>query len=165
MEHVMARDKKDDVISWLRDAHAMEAATVRNLEQLIGRAEEYPSLKAQLQKHLQISRRQVTDVEGQLKTLGSDTSTLKDLAMRFTGWIEPFLGALAPDELPKQCIAAHGWENFEIASYRSLQGAAEELGMQDLKALCERAIREEQEMSQYLFENLPEITRQYLRRR
>jgi ferritin-like metal-binding protein YciE len=163
MELVMARNKKDDVISWLRDAHAMEAATVRNLEQLIGRAEDYPSLKAQLQKHLQVSRRQVTDVEAQLKTLGADTSMLKDLAMRFTGWIEPFLGALAPDEMPKHCLAAHGWENFEIASYRSLLGAAEELGMQDLKGLCERAIREEQEMATYLFDNLPDITRQYLR--
>jgi ferritin-like metal-binding protein YciE len=155
--------KKGDVISWLRDAHAMEAATVRNLEKLISRADAYPSLRAQLQKHLDVSRRQETDLEAQLKALGADTSMLKDLAMRFTGWIEPFLGALAPDEMPKHCLAAHGWENFEIASYRSLQGAAEELGMEDLKALCERAIREEQEMAKYLFDTLPDITRQYLR--
>ena len=161
----MAKSRKDDVISWLRDAHAMEAATVRNLEKLIDRAQEYPSLKVQLQRHLEISRRQETDIEAQLKTLGADTSILKDLAMRFTGWIEPFLGALAPDEMPKHCLAAHGWENFEIASYRSLEGAAEELGLQDLKAMCERAVREEQEMAKYLFDNLPDITRQYLRRK
>src|SRR5687768_9023637 len=130
----MAGTGRDNLIAWLRDAHAMEAATVRNLEQLIKRAGDYPSLKARLETHLQVSRRQATDLEAQLKTLGADTSTLKDLAMRFTGWIEPFLGALAPDEMPKHCLAAHGWENFEIASYRSLQGAAEELGMQDLKA-------------------------------
>lgn len=159
----MAGTKKDTLISWLRDAHAMEAATVRNLENLIGRAGDYPALKTQLQKHLEVSRRQVTDVEAQLKTLGSDTSTLKALAMRFTGWIEPFLGALAPDEMPKHCLAAHGWENFEIASYRSLQGAAEALGMTELKTMCERAVREEQEMATFLFEHLPDITRQYLR--
>jgi ferritin-like metal-binding protein YciE len=44
-------------------------------------------------------------------------------------------------------------------------GAAEELGMAELRTLCERFIREEQEMAQFLFDNLPEITRQYLRGR
>src|SRR5438270_8060481 len=120
----MASTRKDDVISWLRDAHAMEAATIRNLDGLIGRADSYPQLKAQLQRHLEVSRRQLDAVTAQLKKLGSDVSTLKELAMRFTGWIEPFLGALAGDEMPKHCIAACGWENFEIASYRSLRGGA-----------------------------------------
>jgi hypothetical protein len=48
-EDVMANTRKDDVISWLRDAHAMEAATIRNLEGLIGRSDGYPQLKGQLQ--------------------------------------------------------------------------------------------------------------------
>jgi ferritin-like metal-binding protein YciE len=159
-----ASTKQDNLIAWLRDAHAMEAATTDNLERLIGRADDYSQLKSQLQRHLEISRRQREEVEQQLKKLGSDTSTLKDLAMRFTGWMQPFLGALAPDEMPKHCLAAHAWENFEIASYRSMLGAAQELGMGDLQQMCERFIREEQEMAQFLFDQLPQITRQYLQR-
>ena len=161
----MATDtKRDNLIAWLRDAHAMEAATTDNLERLIGRADDYPQLKSQLQRHLEVSRRQREEVEQQLKKLGSDPSTLKDLAMRFTGWMQPFLGALAPDEMPKHCLAAHAWENFEVASYRSMLGAAQELGMGDLQQMCERFIREEQEMAQFLFDQLPQITRQYLQR-
>src|SRR5688572_17926674 len=49
-----------------------------------------------------------------------------------------------------------------FVSYRSLLGAAEELGLADLRDMCERFIAEEQEIATFLFENLPEITRQYL---
>jgi ferritin-like metal-binding protein YciE len=159
----MADAKKDALIGWLRDAHAMESATIRNLEGLIGRADGYPPLKAQLQKHLDVSKRQLRDLDVQLNELSADISTLKELAMRFAGWIEPVLGSMASDDMPKHCIAALGWENFEIASYRSMLGAARELAMPKLVQLCERFIEEEREMANFLYEHLPEITRQYVR--
>ncbi len=59
----MANTKKDDLISWLRDAHAMEAAHVDNLERLIGLSDEYPQLKTQLQSHLEVSKRQRDDIQ------------------------------------------------------------------------------------------------------
>ena len=159
----MATSKKDDVITWLRDAHAMEAANIDNLERLIGLTNDYPQLKSKLQQHLEVSKRQREEVERQLQRLGSDTSTLKDWAMRIAGRIEPYVSVLTPDSVPKNCIAALAYENFEIASYRSMLGAAEELGMAELRTMSERFIREEQEMAQFLFDHLPEITRQYLR--
>jgi Domain of unknown function (DUF892)/Protein of unknown function (DUF3618) len=74
----MATSRKDDLIAWLRDAHAMEAATADNLERLIARTDKYPQLKTQMQRHLAVSRRQEAELEEQLKALGSDTSTLKE---------------------------------------------------------------------------------------
>jgi Domain of unknown function (DUF892) len=85
MVETMATSRKDNLIAWLRDAHAMEAATTDNLERLIGRADKYPQLKTPMQHHLEISRRQKEELEEQLKALGSDTSTLKDMAMRVAG--------------------------------------------------------------------------------
>jgi len=160
----MARDRKSDLVAWLRDAHAMEMATIDNLERLIRRTDEYPQLKAQLQRHLDISRRQAGEVKAQLEHLGADTSTLKDWTMRLTGRIEPMLAAFARDELPKNCIAAHAWEAFEIAAYSSMLGAAEELRMPELLNMCERFIQEEREMANFLADHLPAITRQYLQR-
>jgi ferritin-like metal-binding protein YciE len=160
----MAREKRDELIAWLRDAHAMEAATIDNLERLIPRTGGYPELKARLERHLENSRRQADEIRQQLERMGSDTSTLKDWAMRLTGRIEPLLAAFTRDELPKNCIAAHAWEAFEVASYSSMLGAAEELGMTDLLEMCERFIQEEQEMADFLAEHLPAITRQYLQR-
>jgi hypothetical protein len=43
------RTRKDDLIAWLRDAHAIEAATTDNLERLIARAHKYPQFDTQMQ--------------------------------------------------------------------------------------------------------------------
>ena len=161
----MASTKRGHVIAWLRDAHAMEAGTIDNLERLIGHSADYPQLKQKLQEHLGISRRQREDIERELERLGADTSTLKDWAMKLAGQVEPLVSWFTRDAMPKHCLAAHAYEALEIASYRSLLGAAEELGMPELRGMCERFIGEEQDMANFLFEHLPEITRQYLRGR
>src|SRR5438477_12662323 len=96
----------------------MEAATKENLERLITRANKYPQLKTQMQRHLEVSRRQKDELEEQLKALGSDTSTLKDLAMRLAGRLEPLLSGVTADDLPKYSIAALSWEQFEIGADR-----------------------------------------------
>src|SRR5207237_10681761 len=106
----------------------MEAATTDNLERLIARADKYPQLRTHMRDHLEVSRRQKDELEEQLKALGSDTSTLKDMAMRLAGRLEPLLSGVTADDMPTHCIAAHSWEQFEIAAYRSMLGAAEELG-------------------------------------
>lgn len=161
----MANSKRDDVMSWLRDAHAMEAAHVDNIERLIGFSDAYPVLKAQLQKHLAKSKEQRKAVEHLLERLGSDRSVLKDWAMKFAGQVEPFVSKLTRDSMPKNCLLAYAYEAFEIASYRALLGAAEELGIPELREMCERCIAEEQEMASFLFDHLPEVTRQYLSER
>jgi ferritin-like metal-binding protein YciE len=161
----MASTKRDDVIAWLRDAHAMEAAHVDNLDRLIRLSDNYPQLKSQLQKHLVISTKQRDEIEQELARFDTSRSVLKDWAMKFTGQVEPLVSRFTQDSIPKNCLLAHSYEAFEIASYRSLLGAAEELDMQELRTMCERYIREEQEMANFLFEHLPEITRQYLRTR
>jgi ferritin-like metal-binding protein YciE len=163
MVPAMATSRKDTLISWLRDAHAMEAATTDNLERFVTRADRFPQLKAQMQRHVVISRRQEEEIESHLRALGSDTSMLKDMAMRVAGRLEPRLSGVTADDMPKHCIAAHGGEQFEIGAYRSMLGAAEELGMSELQHMCERFIREEQEMANTFFEELPSVTRQYLR--
>jgi ferritin-like metal-binding protein YciE len=157
--------RMDQLIAWLRDAHAMEAATTDNLERLVARADQYPQLKVGIARHIEISYRQKEEIERQLQALGSDTSTLKDMAMRLAGRLEPLLSGVTADDMPKHCIAGHSWEQFEIGAYRSMLGAAEELGMTELGHMCERFIREEQEMATLFFEQLPAITRQYLRER
>jgi len=161
----MSDQRKNDLLAWLRDAHAMEAATIDNLERLIDLADDYPQLKLQFERHLEVSRRQRQVLESQLERLGSDPSVLKDWAMKFAGQMEPLLSRLTPDTMPKNCLAAYAYEAFEIASYRCLMGAAEELGEADLRTICERFVQEEQEMADFLYEHLPEVTRQYLRSR
>jgi ferritin-like metal-binding protein YciE len=161
----MASTKRNDVMAWLRDAHAMEAAHIDNLDRLIRLSDDYPQLKMQLQKHLALSSKQREGIEQELGRFDTNRSIVKDWAMKITGQVEPLVSRFTHDSMPKNCLLAYAYEAFEIASYRSLLGAAEELDMEDLRAMCERYIREEQEMANFLFDHLPEITRQYLRTR
>ena len=116
-----------------------------------------------MQRHLEISRRQKDEIERQLKALGSDTSALKDAAMQLAGRLEPLVSGTTADDMPKHLIAAYSWEHFEVGSYRSMLGAAQELGMSDLEQMCERFIREEEEMAKVFFDELPAVTHSYLR--
>ena len=162
---MMADKKQEDLLNWLRDAHAMEAATVSNLDKLVEATDEYPKLQQKLREHLSASTRQRDEIERQLQRLGADTSKLKDWAMKIGGNLEPLLSWFTPDSIPKNCLAAFAYENFEIASYRSLMGAARELQQPELEQMCERAIADEQTMADFLYQELPAITRQYLRTR
>ena len=159
----MADPKTEYVLTGLRDAHAMESATVNNLERLIGRTDQYPQLKTQLEVHLQESKQQRDEIETQLKALGSDASAIKDLGMKIPGQLEAMTTAFAGDTVPKDCMNGHGYENFEIASYISLGAAAQEAGLVDVSAMCDRFIVQERAMATYFLENLPEITRHYMR--
>ena len=56
---------------------------------------------------------------------------LKAMAMRLAGRLEPLLSGTTSDDMPNHCMR-RGWERFEIGAYRSLLGAAEELGRSHL---------------------------------
>lgn len=156
-------EQRSKLVTWLRDAHAMESSTVDNLEKQVKQAEGYPQLAARFNEHLQQERRSVELVEQCLDRMGEDTSTLKEMGMKFTSKIQSFMTGAAPDEVVKNCIAAYAFESFEIASYRSLIAAAEQCGEAEIGSTCKTILREEEAMADWLKDHIPEITRQYLR--
>ena len=116
---------KQTLIAWLRDAHAMERASVDSLDRMADRLARFPDLAAGLREHWRRSLTQATQIEVCLKKkFGSDTSTFKDLASRFIGIAQAFAVEVAADEVVKDCCAAYSWRHFEIACYLSLGAAA-----------------------------------------
>ena len=66
------------LVAWLRDAHAMERATVDTLDHLAERlTRRYPELAARFRQHWQESLSQVERIETCLKELGSDSFDLR----------------------------------------------------------------------------------------
>ena len=59
--------KKDNLLDWLRDAHAMEQQAEKMLEAQAGRLENYPQLKTRIQQHLEETRGQQRLLEGCLE--------------------------------------------------------------------------------------------------
>jgi len=152
------------LIVWLRDAHAMEKQAEQVLSTTASRIENYPELKAQLERHLEQTRRQADLIHGCLKRHDGGTSTLKDTAARMVGFTQALSGLFVGDEIVKASMGSYVFEEMEIAAYKILMAAAEECGDQETKRVCESILREEEEMARWLDERLPLLTRQYLSR-
>jgi ferritin-like metal-binding protein YciE len=156
---------KDLLVQWLRDAHAMESAAIEILEKQTKNLENYPSLKRKLEDHLEETKQQEQMVRECIEQLDTGTSVIKDTSGKLMGNMAAITNMMAEDEVVKNGIADFAFENFEIASYRSLVGAAEQLGETRVKEVCETILKQEEAMAGWLNENLPEVTQEYLRRK
>jgi ferritin-like metal-binding protein YciE len=155
---------REHLLDWLRDAHAMEQAAIDILERQESRIESYPDMQRKVREHLETTRRQADRLEETISSLDGDTSLLKQSAARLMGNMSVLMNAAASDEIIKNAIADYTFEQFEIASYRALIAAAEELGETHVAQTCRENLREEEEMASWLENQLPEITRQFLER-
>lgn len=149
---------------WLRDAHAMERATIDNIERLVDRLRDHPDVVQRYREHLVASRRQLERIDLCLRTIGAEPSILKDTATRLMGILEAYLPSVSDDEAVKHCLAAYAWENFEIASYTALIAAADAGGHPVIKQACQQSLAEERAMADWLAQRLPQVTQQYLHR-
>jgi ferritin-like metal-binding protein YciE len=156
----MAKDNR--LLSWLRDAHAMEKSAESILEKQADRFGDYPKVQRKVKEHLEQTRSQAKRLEGCIKRLDGDTSTVKEMVGKFSGAMKAFGAAGADDEIVKGAISDYSFECMEIASYRSLIAAAEAYGEPEIRQTCEEILAEEEEMANWLEDNIPDVTRQYL---
>lgn len=157
-------DPRDHLLSWLKDAHAAEEQAVTMLSNLAGRIENYPELKARIEQHVEETRRQSTRVEECLRSLGSDTSMLKDAGTKLMGLGQGLSGIFTSDEIAKGVLASYTFEHMEIASYRMLIAAARQVGEPQVQRVCEEILQEEVAMAKWLEDNLDGITQKFLAR-
>jgi ferritin-like metal-binding protein YciE len=141
----------------------MEKQAVQVFSTTASRIENYPELKAQLEHHVEQSRRKADLIRGCLERHGG-ASTLKDMAGQMVGFTQAMSGLFVRDEIVKALMGSYVFEQMEIAAHKILMAAAEQCGNQETKRVCEGNLREEEVMARWLDERLPLITRQYLSR-
>ncbi|MBB4184813.1 ferritin-like domain-containing protein [Sinorhizobium terangae] len=157
-------EARDNFIAWLRDAHAMEEQAVTMLTAEAGRLDDYPELKAKVETHLEETREHARKLEICLDRLGDDSSSIKDVAGKATAMAQGLSGMFASDEVVKGSLASYTFEHMEIASYRILIAAAEEIGDMQTKSVCEEILQEETAMADWLATHIGGVTRQFLTR-
>jgi ferritin-like metal-binding protein YciE len=69
----------------LRSAHAMENQALSIMKPQLGRIENYPEVAKKLDQHIIETQGQIRRIEEILAGLDEDHSTLKDMALSFTG--------------------------------------------------------------------------------
>ncbi len=149
---------------WLRDAHAMEEQAETMLTSQAGRIEHYPELKAKIEQHIRETQSQAERIQTCLERRGTSTSGAKDIAGKFTAMMQGLSGTVMADEVLKGAMASYTFEHFEISAYRELVAAAELAGDAETRQVAEAILREEQAMADWLYEHLPQVTRQFLER-
>lgn len=153
---------RDIMIDWLKDAHAMERASIDNLERQVKHLDAYPDVRAKFQEQIDLTRRQEQRIEQQLKAMGTDTSSVKDAFTRIAGQAQALMAGAAPDEVVKQATTTLAYEEWEIANFRALATAAERENEPSLATLFEEMADEKADMADWLSEAIPDITRRYL---
>jgi ferritin-like metal-binding protein YciE len=151
-------------MSWLRDAHAMEEQAEQVLSSLARRIENYPELKSQIERHLDVTRSQAERLRGCMERRKSAPSAIKVTMAKMLGVAQGLSGLFVGDEVVKGVLATYTFEHMEIASYKILIAAAEKIGDVETKRVLEDILREEEEMAKWLEAQLTPTTIQYLGR-
>jgi ferritin-like metal-binding protein YciE len=155
---------QENLLDWLRDAHAMEQQAEKMLKAQSERLEHYPELKARIDQHIQETLNQQKLVDGCLARLGGSSSTLKDVTGKLMAFGQAVGGSMMSDEVIKGAMAGYVFENVEIATYTLLIAAANAAGDAQTQAACEQILPQEQAMADWLLEHLPKLTEAFLLR-
>jgi len=148
-------------VTGLRNAHAMENQALSIMKPQLARIETYPEVAAQLDKHFRETEGQIKRLEDVLHQLGEDHSTLKDMALSFSGTMAAMGHTIAGDEILKNSFANFAFENFEIAAYKSLRTIAELGGFPSAISAIDANLAEEQAMASWLDANIRGVTMKF----
>lgn len=155
---------EDTLMQSLRNAHAMEKQAIESTENQIERLQNYPELRNWVRDHVAASRSQRERIRACLERRGGDASTLKDMALGIMGNVQELTGSFAADEVVKNAITDYGFKHYEIGAYLSLGAAADAVGDQETKQVCDEIAREEEGLAERLKPILPAVMAEYLRR-
>ena len=155
---------QENLLDWLRDAHAMEQQAEKMLKAQSERLENYPQLKARIDAPIEETLGQQQLIDECLTRLGGSASTLKDVGGKLMAFGQAVGGSLMSDEVIKGAMAGYVFENMEVASYTVLIAAAKAAGDAETQAACEKILPQEVAMAQWLLEHLPELTQAFLQR-
>jgi ferritin-like metal-binding protein YciE len=153
---------RETLKNWLRDAYAMEQGLVRTLRRQAEHADEHPHVRRKLEEHAALTENQASRVAGCLDRLGEDPSKVKTALGAVEGVMSGMMSAVAGDDVVKDALACYGAESFEIACYRALSVGARALGEDEIATTCEAILGEEEQMAQWVEQNLPSLVRDYL---
>lgn len=149
-------------VTGLQNAHAVEQQALSLIDRQLDRLVRYPEIADRLRAHRIETEGQMRRLEEILSSLNESHSSWRDAAMSLMGNIAALSNSMAGDEVLKNHIVNHAFENFEIATYTSLIAIAEAGEFATAAPLLRASLREEEEMAQWVRDSLADLTLKYL---
>jgi len=153
---------RSEFVTGLRNAHALEKQARQLIERQLERVESYPDVAQKLRQHLDETNAQEERIDQLLARFDESRSVLKDMATQFMANMGAMAHATADDEILKNTFANLAFENFEIASYRSLISMAQAGGFSQEAQVLQQSLNEEIAMAKWIDENVDAVTQRYL---
>ena len=154
-------NQRDTLVTWLKDAYAMEQGIVEILERQLGQFENMPDAQEKILQHLELTKTQAERVRACVERFGDDVSHVKSGVANILGAVQGMSTVMAKDRMVKDAMANYAIEYFEIASYTAIAAAAREMRHEDIASVCETIITEEQDMADWLEMQLPMVVQQH----
>lgn len=149
-------------VTGLRNQHAVETQAIGTLQNQMTRTGAYPELHAAMGKDKDRSEAQAARLDTLLARHDTGKSAVKEAVSGAVATVAGFVHAPASDDVLKNVLAAIGFKAYEIASYKVLIALAEAAGAGSDVSELETAMREEQEIGDWLGSHLPMIVQAYL---
>lgn len=159
----MAQSKdRELVVDWLNSAYNMERSLIPIMENHAKDADRHPSVRARIEQHVEETRRHAELVKGCLEQLGEEPSKVRGVFSDLMGRVQSVATGPFKDEEVKNALSDYATEHFEIAAYRALSEAARAIGEEGIANTMEQICREEQDMANFIEQNLSTTVRDAL---
>ena len=142
-----ADDIAAELVSYLTDAHAIEAQAIQFLEagpHMAG----FEALAEVFRDHLEETRGHQERLEERLRAHDAKPSRFQDTAMRIGGLNLGAFFSAQPDTPAKLAGFAYAFEHLEIAAYELLRRVAERAGDPQTVVVAEQILNEERAAAQ-----------------
>jgi ferritin-like metal-binding protein YciE len=148
---------KDQLVTWLDDAYAMESGLVSILQNHAGQLDgnNLPVAAHRLRQHIEETRTHAARLQQALAVLGTSPSRIKSMLSSAIGSVEGASTAIFRDHVVKDVLADYASEQFEVACYTALVHAATSLGYAEVADLCQQNLREDLSMAEWLLVEVP----------
>lgn len=153
---------KEDICDWLRDAHAMEKQAEKLFSGQAARLEDFPGLRTRLESELGYIKKYQALLALRIEALGSSTSIIKDTAANIVAVMQNASGLIVTDDPVKGILALHTFTQMAIGSYEILVAAAEELGDEETKRICQSILNHMETRAIWMKAELDVVTKKFL---
>ncbi len=158
-------NKEDILIRWLQDAHAMERAVLKTLEDDEKEFALFGAIQKQISEHIADSKEQAEKVKDCLKALGADVFETNSEPSSVIGVAQGASAEILGDEkLIKNIMTEYVTEHAEIAMYRKILCLADECDKPQIVEMCQQILIQEEEMAELVIENLDRVVSSYISR-
>jgi len=149
------------IINLLKDAYAMEQAVIELLEQHSSDTEDL-DIKSRLEEKTESVHFNAEKIKERVEELDDEVSTAKTGLASIIRNMEEYPPGFEKGKVIKETIVEYGVEYFQTATYKTILIAAEECGDEKTARLCDEIIGNERETSEYLDQNLTNVTINYI---